>query len=153
MSIKYEIKEVPAQKSLSVRTKTNVQQLPNLFGQVYGSIKNHMESNNLECAGSPFAIYYNMDMNDLDVELGFPASGSLAEKENIKSSIVPGGKVLMFTHVGPYNELEKVYGEAMAHIAQNKIETTGIVCESYPNDPAVTAPSELITEIKFYLKD
>ncbi len=153
MSLKYETKEIAPQTSLVIRTRTSLQNLPETIGIAYGIIGKYIGEVNAKCTGVPFVIYYNMDLNDLDVEIGFPVAEKYAVKENIKSSEVPGGKVMMVTHIGPYNELEKTYKEAMAYISENKIATAGIVCESYPNDPGVTPPAELQTDIMFYLKN
>jgi effector-binding domain-containing protein len=152
MPLKYEIKEVAQHASLAIRTRTSLQSLAETIGKSYGIIGKYISEVKAQCTGAPFVIYYNMDMNDLDVEMGFPVDKKYAGNENIKSSEVPGGKVLALTHIGPYNELERTYKEAMAYISENKIETTGIVCESYPNDPEVTPPAELQTDIMFYLK-
>jgi len=151
MSFKYEIKDQKAQPVASIRTRTSVSKLPDVIGKAYGAIATHLEKTGGVCTGAPFAIYYNMDMNDLDVEMGFPVAKTVKENKEIKNSEIPGGKILTFTHVGPYNELEKTYGNAATWIKENNIKTNGIVCEIYENDPAVTPPDELITEIRFFL--
>lgn len=153
MSLKYETKEIAPQTSLVIRTRTSLRNLPETISKSYEIMRKYIKGVNVQCTGSPFVIYYNMDMSDLDVEIGFQVDKKYAGKENIKSSEVPGGKVMMVTHIGPYKELEKTYKEAMAYISENKIETAGIVCESYPNDPGVTPPAELQTDIMFYLKN
>jgi effector-binding domain-containing protein len=153
MSFKYEIKEQKVQPTASIRTRTSVSKLPDVIQQSYETIGKHLEETEGQCIGAPFAIYYNMDINDLDVELGFPVAKPVKEKNEIKNSEIPAAKVLTFTHVGPYNELEKSYGQAMAWIKDNNINTAGTVCEFYLNDPDVTPPSDLETEIRFFLKN
>ncbi len=153
MAIKCEMKEIGVQKTASIRTRTSVSNLPETIRQAYQSIGILMSENGVECVGAPFAIYYNMDIQDLDVELGFPVSSRISEKGRIKNSFIPQGKVISFTHVGPYNELESAYNEAFEWIKQNNVETNGVVCELYHNDPAVLPPAELITEICMYLKN
>lgn len=153
MPIKCEIKEQQLQSTVAIRTRTSISQLPDAFRQSYEAIGKHLEETGGVCVGAPFGIYYNMDINDLDVEIGFPVAKSITEKGNIKNSSIPSGKILTFTHVGPYSELEGAYNEAFVWIKENKVETSGIVCEFYPNDPAVTPPGELITEIVFFLKN
>lgn len=153
MSFKYEIKEQKAQSTASIRTRTSVSQLPAVIGKAYGAIGKHLGETGGICTGAPFAIYYNMDVNDLDVEMGFPVAKSISENNEIKNSGTPAGKALEFTHVGPYNELEKAYRPAMSWMKENNFKESGIVCEFYLNDPAVTPPEDLITEIKIFLKN
>lgn len=152
MSFKYEIKEQKSQQTLSIRTKTSLSQLPDVIQKSYNQIATHLNEYGGMCNGAPFAIYYNMDINDMDVELGFPVDGKQIEKGDIRNSQIPSGKVLQFTHVGPYNELEKTYGAAMNWIKENHITPTGTVCEFYMNDPETTSPNDLETEIRFYIK-
>lgn len=153
MALKNEVKQQQAMPAVSIRTTTSISNLPATIGQSYEAIGKHLVENGVHPCGAPFAIYYNMDINDLDVEMGFPVSSKISEKGKIKNSVIPQGKVLSFTHVGPYTNLESAYNEAFEWIKANNIETSGIVCEFYPNDPAVTPPAELITEICMYLKD
>ena len=152
MSFKYEIKDQKAQSVASIRARTSISHLPDLIGKSYLEIGKHLGETGGICTGAPFAIYYNMDINDMDVELGFPVAKNIIEKNEIKNSQIPAGKVLLFTHIGPYNELEKTYGNAMNWIKENNITATGTVCEFYLNDPAVTPPSDLETEIRFFIK-
>ena len=153
MSFKYEVKEQKAQSTASIRTRTSVSQLPAVIGKSYGAIGKHLGQTGGVCTGAPFAIYYNMDINDLDVELGFPVAKSIKESDEIKNSQTPAGKAVMFTHVGPYSELEKTYRHAMDWMKESNFKESGIVCEFYLNDPTVTPPEDLITEIKIFLKN
>jgi effector-binding domain-containing protein len=153
MSFKYEITTQKTQPAVSIRKRTSVSKLPDVIKDSYESIAKHLEQTGGECSGAPFAIYYNMDINDLDVEMGFPVASSIKEKGEIKNSAIPVGKVVAFSHIGPYSELEKTYGYAINWMKENNFEGSGIVCEMYPNDPAVTPQDELVTEIKFYLKN
>ncbi len=152
MSFKYEIKEQKDQPTASIRRRTSLNQLPDLIRKSYEDISKHLIKTGGVCSGAPFAIYYNMDVNNIDVELGFPVEKAISEKSEIINSQIPAGKVLQFTHIGPYNELEKTYGNAMKWIKENNISTTGTICEFYLNDPASTPPSDLETEIRFYIK-
>lgn len=152
MSFKYEIKEQKAQPTVSIRTRTSLSKLPELIKKSYGEIANHLNECKGVCNGAPFAIYYNMDINDMDVELGFPVAEKIKEESEIKNSQIPSGKVLQFTHVGPYSELEKTYGAAMNWIKENNITTIGTVCEFYLNDPETTPANDLETEIRFFIK-
>jgi len=153
MSFKYEIKEQHAQPTVSIRTKTSLSKLPEVIHKSYDAIEKHIAKVGGTNAGAPFVIYYNMDINDLDVELGFPVAKNISEYHEVKNSQTPAGKALEFTHVGPYNELEKAYRPAMTWIKESNFKESGIVCEFYMNDPAVTPPEDLITEIKIFLKN
>lgn len=80
MDFQCEIREQVAQPTLSIRTRTPIGDLPRLLGESYDKIAGYLAELGEEPAGAPFAAYYNMDMQDLDVEIGFPVGKSLVER-------------------------------------------------------------------------
>jgi len=152
MPCKCEVKEQSAQPTLSIRTRAPVQDIPQVLGKAYGTIAQYLGELGEQPAGPPFAVYYNMDMQDLDMEIGFPAGRKLAGKDDIKASEIPAGKVATCLHTGPYSEMEPVYNALSQWIKDNGYEATGVVCEMYLNDPAQTPPQELQTQIALFLK-
>jgi len=88
MSYQCELKEQPAQKTVCIRTRAAVQDLPRLLEDGYGVIAQYLDELGEQPIGPPFAAYYNMDMADLDVEFGFPVARprvherSVGETEN-----------------------------------------------------------------------
>ena len=49
----------------------------------------------------PFVIYYNLNMQDLDVEIGFPASKKIDDKDHVKASKIEASKFATTLHVDP----------------------------------------------------
>ena len=141
-----------AQKVLSVRTRSPVQDLPDLIGKTYQEIYHHMMDNGANPSGVPFVGYFNMDMNDLDIEIGFPVSDNVPEKGNIKMSEIPSGKFASTIYTGPYSGLESAYNALMKWMEENDYTGTGIGYEFYLNDPQETPENELQTKILFELK-
>ena len=82
MSCQCEVKEQSAQKTLSIRTRAAVQDLPQMFEEGYGKIVQYLGELGEEPIGPPFAAYYNMDMKALDVEAGFPVAKILPMVRN-----------------------------------------------------------------------
>ena len=152
MSYECEVKEQPAQTVLSIRTRTSVEDLPQVLGQAYGAIAQYLGELG-ECpVGPPFAAYYNLDMQNLDVEIGFPVSQTLPGKGDIEASEIPGGKVATYLYTGPYSEMEPAYDALSQWMKDNGYEPTGVVYEMYLDDPAQTPPQEWRTVIMFPLK-
>ena len=104
-------------------------------------------------AGPPFTAYYNMDMQDLDVEIGFPVPKKLPDKGTIKAGEIPAGKVATCLYTGPYNEMEPAYNALHQWTQDNGYKLTGIAYEIYLNDPEQTPPEQLQTQIAFPLKN
>jgi effector-binding domain-containing protein len=151
MSYQFEVKEQPTQKTLSIRTRTAVQDLPQVFGEGYGAIAQYLGELGEQPIGPPFAAYYNMDMDNLDVELGFPVARPLPGKDEIKAGEIPGGRVATCMYVGPYSEMEPVYTALFKWMEDNGYQGTGVSYELYLNDPRETPPAQ--TQIIFPLKN
>ena len=147
-----EVKEFETRPTLSIRFRSPVQDLSQHFGRVYGSIIQYLGELGEQPVGAAFGAYYNMDMQNLDVELGFPVSKELPGKEGIKASHIPGGKFAVVLHTGPYDKVGPAYEALTKWIAENGYEPTGVVYEFYLNDPMQTKPEDLKTQVMFPLK-
>ena len=152
MSYECELVERPLQPTLYIRTRTTVQELPQRLGQAYGAIAQYLAELGETPAGPPYAGYYNMDMQDLDVEMGMPVSRALAGKGEIKAGQLPMGQAATTVHVGPYDAIEPAYNALMGWMAEQGHQGAGVAYELYLNDPAQTPPDQLRTQIIFPLK-
>ncbi len=150
-----EIKEMKEQPTLSIRTTTPVEKISQVFGEGYGKIAKFMQEKGIQFAGNPFAIYYNEDMQNLDIEFGFPVANAVEGEGDVKASKLPAGKAAVNLYTGPYSGIEKAYNELMKWMSDNGYksvcgENGNMMCyEFYLNDPATTPPEELKTEIYF----
>ncbi|GBF35750.1 transcription activator effector binding [Desulfocucumis palustris] len=152
MDYKFELTEEPAQPVLSTRTRTPVGNLPQELGKAYGAIIQYLNEIGEKPLEMAFAAYYNMDMEDLDVEMGFPVARPLAGKGEIKSSQIPAGKRVSCMYKGPYSLMEPVYNAMMRWINENGHAPVGVAYEFYYNSPMEVPESELLTKIVFPLK-
>jgi effector-binding domain-containing protein len=102
MSYPCEVKEQPVQKTLSIRTRAAVQDLPRVLEAGYGAIAQYLGELAEQASGPPFAAYYNIDMDNLDVEFGFPVVRTLPGRADIKAGEIPGGRIATCLYTGPY---------------------------------------------------
>lgn len=152
MAYHCELKQQPAQPVLSIRTRTAVQDLREVLGKSYSSIMGYLMELGEPPVDVPFTAYYNMDMQDLDVEIGFPVGKALPPRGEIQSSVIPAGRYASCVYTGPYGAVEPACNALNAWIAQNGLEPTGVSCEFYLNDPSETPPEALQTRIVFLLQ-
>lgn len=152
MSNECKLVVLEAQKTLCIRTRCAVQNLPDVIGKTYLEIIEYMGGVGEIPSGAPYIGYFNMDMNDLDIEIGFPVAKDLPEKDNIKMSEIPAGKYATTLHKGSYTKLETSYNVIMKWMEDNNLEGTYIGYEYYLNDPRETPEDELETKILFQLK-
>jgi effector-binding domain-containing protein len=141
----------PAQPVLSIRARTSVQDLPQALGKAYGAIMQYLGELGVPPAGAPFVAYFNMDMQDLDIEIGIPVMQPLSGRGEVQASAIPAGKSATILHTGPYPEVEAAYKALSAWVTENRYTTTGVSYEFYLNDPEQTPQQELQTQILFPL--
>ena len=152
MSNQCDVRELPAQLVLAIRTRTTIQDLPQFLGRAYGAIAEYLAELGQHPAGARYAAYYNMDMQNLDVEGGFPVSVRLPDKGEIKSGEMPGGKVATCFHLGPNSDIGAAWDALAQWVKDNGHDATGVAYEIYWNDPAHTPPQELRTQLVLPVK-
>jgi effector-binding domain-containing protein len=152
--MQYEFKtiEMLPQTVLSIRTRTPVDQLPIVLDRIYTTIFQHINEMGEHPAGPPFVAYYNMDMQDLDIEAGYPVNRALPVKGDLQVSALPAGKAASGMHTGPYDQLPPTYNAMLAWMQEHELVVTGTVYEFYLNDPSQTNPETLETQIIYPLK-
>jgi len=152
MNIKFEIIDLVPDPLLVIRKVTSVNDLPQEIGKAYHQIAAYLNELGEQPAGVPFVAYYNLDMENLDVEMGFPVAKELPGQGNITPARMPAVRAATFTHIGPYRDMSAGY-EAINHwLAEQKEEPTGVVYEYYYNSPAEVPETELMTKVLFLLK-
>lgn len=151
MEGKIEVIETKEQPVLSIKTTVSVDKLPNVIGEAYGRIFNYLGELGQGPVDIPFVGYFNMDMENLSVEIGFPVADKFPSKDNVESSVIPCGKKATCIHQGPYTELSNTYDEMGKWLMENNMKPTGVVYEHYFNSPEEVPESELLTKIVFLL--
>ncbi|WP_292364005.1 GyrI-like domain-containing protein [Methanoculleus sp. UBA208] len=134
------------QPTLSIRTRTKVEDLPVLIGESYGKMAAYLKELGEFLSDMPYVAYHNMDMQNLDVEMGFPVPKALPGKGDIQSGSMPEGNVVFCIYRGPYREMASTYNEMANWIEKNGLKPVGTVYEYYYNGPEYPE-SELLTMI------
>lgn len=151
MTHQFELRERQSQPTLVIRTRSAVQDMPQVLGQAWGAIMHYAGQKGLQPSGPPFVAYHNMDMQDLDLEIGFPFAKKLDGAGEVLAGEIPGGKAAGCLHVGPYDQLRAAYKALGKWIEANGYTPAGVAYESYLNDPQTTPPEALQTDIFFPL--
>jgi effector-binding domain-containing protein len=149
MAYDCKITELPLQHTLSVRVRTPVGDLPQHFGRVYGAVFQYLAELGVPPAGEPFGAYYNMDMQDLDVEIGVAVPQALPPKGEVQPGIIPAGRFVFTEHTGPYDGVGPAYEALAAYADAQGVEPTGVAYEYYLNDPSQEPYEEPRTRIVY----
>lgn len=144
-----ELENLEPRPALAIRLKTKAGDIAEMFDQGFSAIASYLEAKGKKPAGPPFAVYYNMEMDNLEVEFGFPVEEGVDGEGAIQATMTPSGKAVGSLYIGPYEEAEPVYDALMKWISDNGLEANGVAYEIYLNDPAGTPPEQL--KIRVYL--
>lgn len=147
-----ELKEEAARPVLTVHTHSAVQNLGQTSGAIYSQLWQYLGEVREQPAGAPYICYHNMDMQNLDIEVGIPVSRSLPERGEIKPGKFPGGKFATCMYTGPYTGIGSAYDALTQWVNEKGYEPTGDTYERYLNDPGQTPPDKLLTQILYPLK-
>lgn len=147
MTWQIELKPQAFQPTLSIRFRTKAENLPNQIGECYRQIAAYLEEIGEKIAGVPFTAYHNMDMQDLDVEIGFPVEKPLPGQGDILSGGIPEGWIVTSMFKGHYSGMEPMYKAMFQWIAEHDCIPTGVCYEYYYNSPMEVPESELLTRV------
>ena len=142
-----ELSEEKVQPVVSIRTTTKLELLPQVIGESYMKIMSYLQELGEQPIFAPFTAYYNLDMQNLDVEMGFPVARLLPEKDDIMVREIPASKVVASMYKGPYSGMEQPYNEMAKWIGEKGYVSTGVCYEYYFNSPQEVPENELLTKI------
>ena len=119
------------------------------MGEAFHNVLAFLNANQIETTGQALSVYYTYDPEVMTFRAGFSVSeDDLAKaKGTVRADKTPAGKVLTFTHVGPYTGLRDSYGKLMEYIAANGLNLGAPTWEVYVNSPEEVDESELRTDI------
>lgn len=156
--MKIEPGEQLSQPALSIRAKVPEKDLPDHVGKCYEKIISYLNEIGEKPAGAPFIAYYNIDTENLrgdgiwDMEVGFPVSGELPEKGDVKPAVIMKGKTISCIYKGAYTGLGMAYSELSEWIKANHYHSLKVSYEYFYNSPAEVPEEELLTKIVMLIK-
>lgn len=141
-------------KVLKIRTKTRADELSKTLGTCYGKIFQHMQEHHIQMNGAPYTAYFNMDMNNLDIEVGLPILNEANSVGDIEFDKIPAGKYVSTIHIGPYEQMESAYTALGEFMSEQGFSSSDVLLayEFYLNDPAEVSSDQLETRVMFLLK-
>jgi effector-binding domain-containing protein len=148
---KINLLEQPEQHVLSIRATIHFNDFPNTAKQAYDKIMEYAARKNMLLSGGPFVCYHNTDLENLDVEMGFPVAKSVSGNDNIVGHTIPVQKAVSGIFLGPYTDTDPLMMEIIKWIAEHGYEQQGQIFNYYLNDddrPAAELLTQIIVPIK-----
>jgi len=104
----------PEHPAITIRTRTSVDQIPELLGSSFMKIGAYLESKGEMMTDIPFVAYHGFDqINEysMDMEIGFHITNELPDENEIKTVILPERLIVFCMYKGAYSEMIPVYEE------------------------------------------
>ncbi|TGE34739.1 transcriptional regulator [Desulfosporosinus fructosivorans] len=143
---KISLLEQPEQHVLSIRTTIHFNDYPNTAKQAYKKIVEYAALHGLLFSGGPFVCYHNTDLENLDVEMGFPVAKLVSGEGDIVGYTIPVQKAVSGIFLGAYTDTDPLMMGIIQWIAEHGYEQQGRIFNYYLNDDDRPA-SELLTQI------
>ena len=148
MAYAVEVRELAWQPVASRRLSVSPAELEAVLGEVLLEVWAAISAQQVPPAGPPFLRYHHIAETRLDVEAGFPVGAPFVAAGHVQPCSLPGGRVLVTLHAGPYTELRAAYAALAAWLEANGRFPEGAPWESYLTDPAFTPnPYDWRTEV------
>ncbi len=127
--------EQPEQHVLTIRTTIDfMKDFEGFCEQAYSKIIDYLNQIDILLGGEPFVCFHNTDLENLDVEVGFPVAKYVDGIDEIKATILPSQKVVSAIDLGPYEKQDPTLEEIFAWIEKNHHEVKNKIYYYYLND-------------------
>jgi effector-binding domain-containing protein len=119
------------------------------MGTAFADIMAFLEKSGIAPAGPLMSVYYDYAEDSMAFRAGvFVAEDDTrAARGEVQADRTPGGEVLHFTHVGPYDTLRDSYAALTGHCAAASLTIGAPTWEVYVDDPDTTPAERLRTEV------
>jgi effector-binding domain-containing protein len=130
-----------------VRETVPVNDLPAFFARAFHLTAASISRQGRQVTGPPLGIYFGMPSDTVDVAAGFPVNAPIETDGAVVPQELPGGRVVQVLHVGSYDSLAQTYDRLSAWMREQRLPETGIMWESYLNEPQPDDPESTRTLI------
>lgn len=141
------IRELPPQSYLGKRVHAALAAVGPEVQRGLADLFTRLAAAHVAPVGMPFVIASEPRGGAMDIELGVPC-GSPPAAGPLYAATLPGGRVAVTTHRGPYEEIAPVYAALNSWIRANGHSTSGPPREVYLTGPQeVASPADHVTEL------
>lgn len=152
MTTTYEVRMADLQEQHAgvVCGRVTMDRIADFLGGAFSEVMQVVAAQGLHPTGPPFARYRFLEAGaqamgdggpkELDIEAGFPVSGTLTGAGRVEAAALPGGHVATTLHVGSYDDLGAAYDAAQQFLTDEGYEVAGAPWECYLDEPEVAEP-------------
>lgn len=129
------ITDLSEQPMACIREHVRVDAMPQFFDRVFHAVMAAVQRQGAAPAGPPFALYFGMPTDTVDVAAGFPVTRPIEADGDVQPGALPGGRTYEAVHVGPYDAMEATYHALIERMAADGVPPADVMWEQYLSDP------------------
>lgn len=146
------IKEEPEHYTITVRgTIDFMKEYSDFAGQVLNKTGKYLSKLGLFPISGPTVCFHNMNLESLDVEMGWQIVQHVKNKDDMLCNLIPARKVVTTIDLGPYEEQDPTLEDIFNWIKTNGHEPLGPIYYCYLNDTD-RPTSEYLTQMSLPIK-
>ena len=119
-----------------------VADLPGFFERAFVSTAAAAGAAGIEIVGPAFGYYPEMPSETVVIEAGFPVAGPVEPTGDVHPLVLPGGRAVVVTHVGPYETMVDTYAQMQAWMERENLRPATGMWENYLSDPRLEPDPE-----------
>lgn len=140
-------KKMPKMQLLTLRRTIHFfEEYSDFVGEAVTKISQLIEKADSFPSSGPIVCFHNIDLEKLDVEIGFQVVESITGTETINEVTIPARTVVTAIDLGSYEQSDPVMEELLNWIPANGYQQAGGIYYHYLNDNE-RPEAELLTEI------
>lgn len=123
-----------------VRQTLPMSELKEFFARAFGLTMASAAKQGRQVVGPPFALYFGIPTDTVDVAGGFPVDASIDNDDAVVPYRLPGGPAVQLLHVGSYGSLGQAYERMVGWMRERNLRPADYMWESYLNEPPHDQP-------------
>lgn len=141
--------DVPPTSTAVVRhERVTLNDLGGLFDTAYPRVAAAASAVGNPPVGPAVSLYEGDPAATFSIEIGFPVASPFKDHEGVVGSTLPGGRVAVLTHLGPYETLPSAWNRLMQFLDERGLRPGSHYGEVYVTEPTPTAdPATMRTDI------
>ncbi len=141
------MKQTPQCYTVSIRKTINfMEEYVSFIDEALPLIEAYLASHDVLTSSAPLTYFHNMDLEKLDVEVGYHIAQELPDDGDITCQCCPSRKVVMAIDMGPYEKQDPTLMDLFGYIETQKLTMQGPICYYYLNEPN-RPESEYLTQM------
>jgi effector-binding domain-containing protein len=142
-----EVKYMPAQLALVVRTSVTLEGIKEGMGAAFHTLVRHAQETGAQFVGPPSVLYPEMPAGEFPITVCMPVAPGAAAGDDVALEELPALEAATLLYQGPYDGMEPSWRRLLEWVGSAGRRPAGPLREVYLTDPDEVEVQDLLTEL------